>query len=317
MPSTSDTHRAARIAALAVIAALATAACRASSPSPASSSAPTAPPAAASATPASTVVPSPSTAATATLLLEVRFEGGFINPAARIGALPTVVVDTAGRFYLPDSTLGGPMIPRVLVRDTGPAGAAAVLDAARKAGLADGSAGGGGIAADAGVAVVTLDVNGTEVVSRLVGPGGPRPPGAPGPSSDPGATDDASPSSGGAAVDLVAQLTDTSLAWGGSTAPVATYQPTAYRLWVAPAAGGDAAPAPAAPWPLATDPAAFGTPAAAEFGVDGLRSGVVSGADATRLAAALGAVPAGSLLTVGGKLWQVWVSPVLPVETGG
>lgn len=301
----------ARLVAGLAVAALLVGACGASTPTPVASAASPAPTAAPTPSPP---LPSPSVAAEATLLLEARAEGGFINPAGRIGELPLVVVDTAGRIYLPDPTLGGSMIPAVSVRDTGPAGAAAILEAARRAGLADGTAGGGGVMADTGAVVVTLEVDGSEVVTRIVGAGGP-PIGAPGLSPDPGAPGP-TPNPGAAAADLIAQLTDPALAWGGATAGTAPLRPSAYRVWVAPAdAAVDATSGIA--WPIAGDPPTFGSPAAADFGVTGLRSGVVGGGEATSLESSLKAVAAGTPLIAGGKAWQVWVSPVLPAATGG
>lgn len=72
-----------------------------------------------------------------------------------------------------------------------------------------------------------------------------------------------------------------------------------------------------APWPLAADPSAFGAPAAASLGVDGLRSGVVVGAEAATLAGALATAAAGTTLTANGVGYRVWIEPLLPVELGG
>ena len=277
----------------------------ASAPSAPSSAAPS--PASASGSPASS---SPA-AEPATLLLEVHHEGGFINPAASIGALPLVVVDTDGRIYTPSASTDGSdrLIAAVQVQDTGTAGAAAIQAAAAAAGLVDGS-GGGGVAADTGSTVFTLETPGGEVVTRVAsgGPGGPI--GGPGHPSAP-AGSPAAP--GAAALDLLAKLQDPSTAWGGVVAPAVPLTPPAYRVWVAPEAAGGTGGA-AAAWPLAADPNTFGTPAAANFGVDGLRSGLVIGADATGLAKALGALPAGSDLSYQGHAYRVWVRPVLPDE---
>jgi len=307
-----------RLVALSVVGVIALAACSPGTPSATGSTAPatsgpsvapsiapsTAPSTAPSVAPSDAPTPSPSQAAT--LFLEVKTGGGFINPAAGIGALPTVVVDTAGRIYLPGLAPDGsnPLIPVVEVRDTGAAGAAAILGAAKAAGLVDGT-GGGGVMADTGATIFTLEVNGTEVVTKVAG-GGPGGPGGPAASGRPGA----------AAIEFLTKLTDPTTVWGGASAPATTYTPTEYRLWVATdasLAGG----ATNAPWPLAADPKSFGAPAAANLGVDGLRSGVVSGADAVMLATALAKVPSGSGLTAKGEVYRVWVEPILPVAVGG
>ena len=305
-----------RLVALGVVVVVALAACSPATPSATAStvpatSGPSVPPSSSTAPSvapsiAPSVAPSPSPSQAATLLLEVKTGGGFINPAASIGALPTVVVDTDGRIYLPGLAPDGsnPLIPVVAVRDTGAAGATAILAAAKAAGLVDGT-GGGGVMADAGVTIFTLEVNGTEVVTKVAA-GGPGGPGGPGASGRPGA----------AAVEFLTRLTDPATAWGGASAPATTYAPTEYRVWVAPDASL-ASGATNAPWPLTADPKSFGTPAAANLGVDGLRSGVVSGADAITLATALAKVPSGSGLTAKGAVYRVWVEPLLPVAVGG
>ena len=209
-----------------------------------------APPAASSGTPdrgqaTPSAIPAATSSATGTeapagttpLLLEVRSEGGFINPAASIGAPPTVVVDADGRIYTPGTgDAQTPMIPAISVRDTGAAGASAILDAARAAGLADGSAG-GGVIADMGAIVFTLEVDGQEVVSRVVQNG---PVGAPG--LPPGPSGGSSGQPGAAALDLLARLTDPSTPWGGSTAPAVSYSPQAFRVWVARSSGDTPGP---------------------------------------------------------------------------
>ena len=254
------------------------------------------------------------------ILLEVTTEGGFINPAATIGALPLVVVDTDGRVFTPAA---GPaptrLIPAVDVRDTGAAGAAAIRDAMRVAGLdVEGAQGAdGGVVPDAGTTVFTALVGGTEVVNRVSGAGLGGPVGGPGQPGRPGGSDGAPGSPASAALALLARLTDVTQAWGSSTPPVvARFAPSAFRAWIAPAPV-DVSGAATVPWPLAGEPSGFGTPAAADLGVAGLRSGTVAGADAVALGAALATAPQGTLLAAGDGSWQVWVRPLLPDETGG
>ncbi len=256
----------------------------------------------------------PSATGQAALLLEVHAEGGFINPAASIAALPIVAVDTLGRIYTPAAGGDAPLISRVDVRDTGPAGAVAILAAARAAGLADGTGGSVGVVGDIGTTVITLAANGLEVVTRVAanGPGGG--PGGPG---LPGGSPGASGGPGDAALALVARLSDPTATWGATSAPTALrLAPAGYRIWVAPADPAASSGATAA-WPLAIDPAGFGAPAAATLGVAGLRSGVVAGADAATLASALGTAAAGTELTASGHPWRVWIRPLLPYELAG
>ena len=265
--------------------------------------------------------PSGSTAPTsAGLLLEVSNEGGFINPAASIGALPQVVVDGDGRIFLPAPPPDGsqPMVPPVRVRHTGPAGAAAILEAVRAAGLD--TEGSGGVAADTGSTVFTAVIDGQTIVSRFAagGPGGPGAPGGPGvPGGPSGSTppgDSAAP--GAAAFALLTRLTDPAETWGAATAATAvSFTPDAYLVYVAPAGAGAAVDA--AAWPLAIAPDAFGAPAVADRGVTGLRSGLVTGAAARTLAAGLANVPAGGPVGSGGAAWSIWVRPVFPDELAG
>ncbi len=249
------------------------------------------------------------------LLLEVTTEGGFINPVASIGELPAVVVDTDGRIYTPTSGMGdasSPLIPAVDVRDTGPTGAAAILAAMKTAGL-DTEGAGGGIAADAGTTVFTAMIDGGTVVNRVSGGGmGPGGPGRPGASGAPAAS--AAP--GAAAMALLARLADPAEIWGAASAPAASaFAPSGYRVYLAPSDGSAAG---SVLWPAQGDPATFGSPAAADFGVTGLRTGIVTGNDATALARALGTARSGTLITSSSKaVFQAWIRPLFPDELAG
>jgi len=306
---------------LVVVGAALVAACGGTSatPPPAPSAA-TAPPAT-SPSAASPSTASPSTASPSPIsspshigvLFEATTEGGFINPTASIAALPVVFVDTAGRIFTPVTAADGssPVIPAFEVRDTGPGGAAAILAAARAAGLDTEKV--GGVAADTGSTVFTAVIGGEMVLSRFAA-SGPGRPGQPGGSSDPGASS-APEASGAAAFALLSRLVDPAETWGAAPAPVAEpFVPDGYVVYVAPA--GAAAPG-AAPWPLRTGPDAFGTPAVPDLGAAGLRSGVVTGADARTLAAGLTGVASGGVVESGGTAWSVWVRPLFPGEIGG
>ncbi len=247
-------------------------------------------------------------AAASGLLIEVTTEGGFINPAANIGALPALVVDTDGRIYTPALDAPPALAPAVTVRDMGPAGAAAIVAVIRSAGLdAEGS---GGIAADTGTTVFTVDLGGSEIVSRFAsgGPGaigGPGGPGGPAVSPDPAAP-------GAAAFDLLARLADPAVAWAGSTGSPVPYVPVGYRISVAPSAETGAT---TLPWPQAEAPERFGSPAVVDLEVDGLRSGIVLAADAGPLAPILAAAP-GTLVTSGAQAWTIRIRPLYPYELG-
>ena len=286
------------------------------------------------ATPAATEAPSATPAATeapaeaATLLLQVRSEGGFINPSARIGALPIVTVDSDGRIYTAGAS-GMTMISTVLVRDTGAAGAAAILEAIKAAGLDTDNAGSGGpnTNPDAGQTIVTVVINGETFETRLSSGGGPNG-GNPGGIGIGGGTNPGGPVIGGgggtggtasggisAAEDLVARLQDPTVGWGGPAVPATELEPQGYLVSVAPLPDGGMGGTPV-DWPLATALADFGSLATANMGQDGLRTGSVLGADATSLVKALGDAPFGTVLSSGGKTWSAWIRPLVPDELG-
>jgi len=290
-----------RLIALVAFAAIA-AACGTTQPTatPRASLAPTIPPTTAptlAATPSPAVTPAPTpTGAPAALLLEVTQEGGFIAPSAHLGQLPEVVVDTTGNIYTPDSaSTTDTLIPAVSVRNVGPDGALQILAAMKAAGL--NKEGSSGVAGDAGVTVFTAEIDGQEVVNR-VAQEGPAGPGHPGGSPQP-------------AVDLLNRLVDPSETWGASNVTATPYTPTAYKVYAAPAPAGST---PTVTWPLSPVLSEFGSPATPNFGVDGLRTGAVSGANASTLATNLGTTAAGTFASSNGVPYQVWIRPLLPVE---
>ena len=233
------------------------------------------------------------------------------QPTAHLGELPQVVVETDGKIYWPDFNNGGatqPIIQPIAMRDVGAAGAEQILAAIQAAGL-DQDGLNCGISADTGASVFTVEIDGIEYVSRFAGggPGGPGNPGAsPAASSDPCTTVQA------AALDLVARLVDPTETFGADSAPVTRLSPTAYRLWVAPVDTTLASVA----WPLSTPLATFGTPATPDFGVTGLRSGIVLGADAQTLRSALEQVQPGAGFTSDGTRYQFWIRALFPYEVG-
>jgi hypothetical protein len=281
-------------------------ACSTASPTPTArpSPSPTPPPSASpSPTPPPSASPSPSPTATAAdLLIKVTSEGGFINPTASLAALPQVDVETDGKIYTPvfASDTGSPLVQLVAVRDVGAAGAQQILAAIRTAGL-DKQEPSGGPVADAGTSVFTVMIDGQKVVNRFGNSLPGQPGGNPGASGDPAA----------AAYGLLGRLTDITETWGSDAAAAAPYTPLGYRVYVAPATDTGT---PTVAWPLATALADFGAAVQGEYGVDGLRAGVVVGPDATTLAAALATAQAGTELTSGGHNFQVWIRALLPDE---
>jgi hypothetical protein len=122
-----------------------------------------------------------------------------------------------------------------------------------------------------------------------------------------------------AAFDLLGRLTDETDTWGGPAAPVSTYVPTAFRIFVvpgAPAADPGVSQTPMA-WPLPSTLDTFGRPAVPDRGITGLRVGVAGGADAATLAPFLAQATAITPITSGGKAYTLYVRPLLPDESGG
>ena len=282
-------------------------ACNAAAPSPSATGAPSAPP---SASPGTS--PSPTSGDSATLLLRVTTEGGFIGPAANLAALPQVTVLADGRILTPgavDAIYPGPLVVPVQVRNVGPSGAAAILVAIRAAGLDKPSAGGGGggIPGDTGTTVFLVNVDGTQVTNRLVLGGGlPGRPGGAG-SPDPGAA---------AASDLLNRLMDPGETWGAGSAPSSAFVPAGFRVYVAPGApvGDGSLTEPTIPWPLSTPLDQFGVPAVPDRGIAGLRQGVVLGADAQTLLPILNRANVLSPFSSGNHLFTLYVRVLLPDE---
>jgi len=253
--------------------------------------------------PASVLSPSPTeqpspTPEGATLLLEVTTEGGFISPTAHLGQLPDVVVDTDGDIYTVDpNSAGGTLIALAVVRNVGASGAAQILAAVKAAGLDQVNDNGGGPGnPDAGVTVVTVEIDGQEIVNRLSG--GASGPGHPGASPAP-------------ALELVQRLEDPAETWGASSAPSQPFVPTAYKIYDSSTTNGGSS---AIDWPLTTSLAEFGTAATPDLGVTGLRTGVVFGADAKSLASVAGGATSDTVFVSGNQQYQLWIRPLLPPE---
>lgn len=283
--------------------------------SPSSAPPASSPPSSAPASIGPSAQPSPS-ATTASLVLKVTSEGGFINPSANLAALPIVEVYGDGRILTPgpvDAIAPGPLVTPVEVRMVGPAGAAAIVAAIGKAGLDRPSTAGPGVPGDSGSDIFSVTLDGQTTDTRLSGngpgPGGPGGPGAGG-SGDPARA---------AAFDVLNRLLDPNETWGASSAPRATYNPTAWRIFVAPGAPSTDPSMTQAPvaWPLSTALDAFGTPAVPDRGIAGLRQGVVLGPDAVTLGPLLVAATTATGFTSGGKTYTLFARALLPDELGG
>ena len=270
---------------------------RAPTSSPTQAPIATPPPPTSAPSPSPTEQPSP-TPEGATLLLEVTTEGGFIAPTAHLGQLPDVVVDTDGNIYTTDpNSAGGTLIPLAVVRSVGASGAAQIIAALRAAGLDQVNDNGGGPGnPDAGVTVVTVEIDGQEIVNRISG--GSSGPGHPGASPAP-------------ALELIQRLEDPTETWGATNVTSQPFAPTAYKIYDAPSASGAAN---SIDWPLTTSLADFGTAATPDLGVTGLRTGVVFGADAVSLGSVAGSATSDTVFVSGNQQYQLWIRPLLPPE---
>ena len=273
--------------------------------------------AACSTSPAPSPTPAPPTGAPSPtpagvqLLLRITSEGGFIGPAANLASVPAVSVYADGRILTPgpvDAIYPGPLLPPVSIKNVGPAGAAAIVAALRAAGLDKEGAGGGIGNPDAATTVIAVTLDGKTITSRFHFGGGPGGPGGPGA---------ASPDPAVAAADaFVARLTDPAETWGVANPVVSTLTPTAYRIFVAPGApqGDGSTTTPAVAWPLTTTLDLFGAAAVPDRGIAGLRQGAVFGADALTLGPVLAAANQLTAFSSGGKLYTLYVRPLLPDE---
>jgi hypothetical protein len=250
----------------------------------------------------------------ATPVLVVTGEGGFIAASAGIGALPEVAVYADGRIVTPagprgDGTL--PLIAGAEVRNVGSAGIAAITTAIRAAHLdakaPNPSDAPVGIPGDTGTQVFRVTLDGSApIVTRIASGAGP---GRPGGGNGSGSSAEA--------LALLARLEDTSDPWGAPSASPEAYTADGWLVFAAPdetAPSPDGSPVPGLNWPLATKLDEFGAPSAVDRGVVGLRQGVVRGADAATLAAALGPAAQGASIGSGGSTWHVWIRPLLPDE---
>ena len=250
------------------------------------------------------------TGSSAGLIFRAADEGGFIAPNARRAQLPLVSVYADGRIMsggMTPAIYPGALVPSIVFRSVGPDGAAAILQAARDAGLTGSDASyPSGPVADAPTTVITVVHDGSRTVSRFdaLGAG----PGQPAAGSGPADRIRV------AAAALLARLMGSDT-FGGTPAAGGMYQPLGFQLFVTPGSPAPGEPSLARPpvaWPLATPLASFGQ--ADALGGDGARVGVVVGADSATLRPILSAATQITPFTSGGKQWTLVVRPLLPDE---
>src|SRR5215203_5900006 len=223
-----------------------------------------------------------------------------------------VAVYRDGRIFSPAAVpaiFPGPLLPAFQVRDVGPAGAGAIEDAIREAGLDAPSTTDPGVTGDVGTTVITTVLDGVTNTARFPALGGGQ--GRPDMSGiNPVAA---------ATIALLERLMNPAETWGGTAGESTIYAPTAYEVFVAPGPPQQdpQLPQKAMTWPLSTPLVEFGAPAEADHGIDGLRSGIVQGADAATLAAFLAKANALTPIVSGDRAFTIFVRPLLPDEVAG
>jgi len=251
------------------------------------------------------------------LVFRIETTGGFIAPEARFTAVPEFTLLGDGRVIEPgavDMIYPGPAILPLLERRLSETGIQAVLREVAATGLFTGDRDLNGAQArvmDAGTTVFTFHAGGREARVAVYGLG----------MVDEGAA------SGLSADELAAHRLLTALAsrlagldgwlnaaaWSDPTSR--PFRADALRLLVRNA---DADPPDQSgiarqmlPWPVATDPASFGSPVA---GQPGARCGVVTGLDAAGWLAALDRANAITRFVAAGHAYAVTARPLLPDE---
>lgn len=242
-----------------------------------------------------------------TLVIQVRYEGGFVTPDYRFTAMPVASVYADGRIIAPGPQImiyPGPLLPAVVETTVPAATVERLLADAATAGLS------GGVDRSFpphGIA----DAPDTVIVVR--GPGGLTTTSFGALGMEQQVDDQAEAEARQAAEAFVTSITDPAVV---GSAPSGPYRPDAVRLVVrdgAPATDGEPLPQAAVAWPLATPLAAFGTPVL-EGSPESGRCGVVRGAELGALWPLLEDANALTPFTSAGRDYQLMVRPLLPHE---
>ena len=248
------------------------------------------------------------------LILRVAYVGGLVAPKASRARLPLISVYDDGRIISEGATdmiYPGPLLPSLVVRTVGAGGAAAILKAARDAGLAgDDTTYLPGPPPDAPNTIITVVHDGRQTVSTfgLLSPYGGQP--VAGEESPGPATERVRAASAALLVRLMGSDT-----FGGPAGPTGTYVAGGYELFVTPGSPSPVDPQltrPPVAWPLSVALGSFGQPDPA--GGTGARIGNVIGPDSATLGPILAAATQITPFSSGGKLWTVVARPLLPDE---
>ncbi len=252
----------------------------------------------------------PSTSGLLSTLLVLRVEsvGGLIAPGFARSQLPSISVFADGRIIVPGvipAIYPGPLVMPLFVRSVGTAGAAAILKAAKDAGLtkADATYPVLGVA-DMPSTVITVVHDGARTKTTF---------GA----LSPDAAQNAPPAEAAlrsAALALIGHLSTGDTYWGPTTASV-PYEPAGYRVWVtrgAPQASDPSLQRQPVAWPLAAPLASFGAPDPSQN--QPTRVGDVVGTDAALLGPIVTAATQITPFSSAGAVYTLVVRPLLPDE---
>jgi|SRR5579884_2924422 len=252
-------------------------------------------------------------------LIRVDLSGGFVAPQSLIQQMPLFVLYGDGSAITQGPHIAiypGPALPNLLVTRLNEDGIQAVLRAAQDAGLLDGDhTYPGPHVSDMPTTVFTVHANGrTTVVSAYALGFEANQPNLPVPDRAARAK----------LTDFLGHVTSLSsvLPAADIAQPESSYTIERLQIISQPAAA-EGTPQPGTPalggeadWPLSTPLAQFGVPSAAAAVLPQGRCGVVAGADAHTLVAALQRANELTLWRSGGALYRVYARPLLPDESG-
>ncbi len=257
--------------------------------------------------------PLPSSEIGAGLLVSVTEVGGLVTPEVTAERLTDVAVYRDGRVIQPGAVpaiFPGPLLPALLQTTVSPAGVQAVLDLARRDGLADHSQSFlTAIGADMPDTYITVVVDGQAIISRFASLG----------ASGPQVTDPAEATARTKALDFISHLTGyPSLIGPYQVGQAVPYVPSAVQI-VARIGDPSATVQPSMlqrqpiVWPLATPLNVFGVPMPPTGGpIDMARCGTEAGDDLTVLWPLLEQATQITGFSSGGTTWKVAPTPLLP-----
>ena len=246
------------------------------------------------------------------LVLRIETGGGLINPAFVAGQIPQLSIFGDGRVITTGPQIEiypGPALPNVIASRISEDGLQKILENAQAAGLLGPDAQyDAGPIADTGTTTFTVVAGGAKHVVSASALGDPA-------SDDPQLDPDVRRARA-ALFAFEQRVTDLHGMLGTAVVePEGPYQPTSVRIYALPAQPDNSSGIEPnlKDWPLATPLATLGAPGGF---AEGMRCGVVSGAELTTLLPVLQASNQLTYWRSGGQTFQLTLRPLLPDETG-